>query len=297
MSQAAQQAVGARAAPRAALAQLSMADFGRLRGLIQEAAGISLAPAKRVMVETRLRKRVEELGMASYRAYCDFVLGPQGERELAPLLDRITTNKTDFFREAGHFEFLTGTALPALAAQHHSGARRPLLVWSAGCSTGEEPYTLAMVLSEYAEAQAQGGYRFSIAATDISTRVLEKARQAIYEAGLAEPVPAGLKRKYLLRSKDPSRQVVRMCPAIRAAVEFRRLNFMEEQFGFDQPFDIIFCRNVMIYFDKPVQERLVARFAANLRPGGYLFIGHSETLNGLNASLSMVAASIYRRPA
>jgi chemotaxis protein methyltransferase CheR len=301
MSQATQQdAEDLTAAPRApsGSSQLSMADFGRLRGLIHEIAGINLVPAKRVMVETRLRKRVEELGLPSYRAYCDLVMGPHGEQELAPLLDRITTNKTDFFREAVHFDFLTCTALPALAAQHGSGQRQPLAVWSAGCSSGEEPYTLAMVLSEYAETQGPGGYRFSIAATDISTRVLEKARQGIYDAALTEPVPVALKRKYMLRSKDPSRAVVRIGAAIRNTVQFRRLNFMDEQFGFDRPFDVIFCRNVMIYFDEAEQKRLINKFHRCLNPEGYLFVGHAESLFGLTTKFHMIHennATAYQR--
>jgi chemotaxis protein methyltransferase CheR len=282
--------------PQVAMAHLGETDFRRLAEFIYREAGISLAPAKRVMVETRLRKRLEALGIGSFHAYCEFVLGPQGGEEWTPLLDRITTNKTDFFREPGHFSVLTGTALPAMAALYQSGTRQPLTVWSAGCSSGEEPYTLAMVLSEYAAAQSGGRYRFAITATDLSTRVLEKAQQAVYATELVDPVPPALRHKYLLRSRDPARQVVRICPELRALVTFRRLNFMESRFSFDTPFDAIFCRNVMIYFDKPTQETLVNRFASHLRPGGYLFVGHSETLNGLRTPFQPVSPAVYRRP-
>jgi chemotaxis protein methyltransferase CheR len=274
--------------------RLTMGDFHRLREFIHGCAGINLADAKLTMAEARLRKRLDELGMTSYHAYCDLVLGPRGEAELPHLLDRITTNKTDFFREAKHFDYLTAQAIPALAARHGSGVRAPFDVWSAGCSSGEEPYTLAMVLNERAAASG-GRFRYSILATDISTRVLEKARAAVYTTEVIAPVPLELRRKYLLRSKDPDKQVVRVCPELRAMVEFRRLNFNDSDFGLSKGFDAIFCRNVMIYFDARTQARLVNRFATHLKPGGYLFIGHSETLNGLNAPFVPLAPSVYRR--
>jgi chemotaxis protein methyltransferase CheR len=276
--------------------RLSDADFRRFSGFIYDTVGISLGDVKKTLVETRLRKRIEDLGLPSFRAYYELLTGPDGEAELAPLLDRITTNKTDFFREPNHFDYLVQRALPELAARHMSGLRQPLAVWSAGCSSGEEPYTMAMVLSEYAAAQAQGRYRFAITATDISTRVLDKAVTAVYPLELIAPVPIHLRHKYLLRSRNPQQKTVRICPALRALIDFRRLNLMDTDYGFGEPFDVIFCRNVMIYFDKPTQERLVNRYAANLRPGGYLFIGHSETLNGLDTQLAPVAPSTYRSP-
>ena len=215
-------------------------------------------------------------------------MGRGGEREITALIDVITTNKTDFFREPGHFEFLTGVALPSLAA----GSSRPLNVWSAGCSSGEEPYTLAIVLSEY--AQEHPGFQFSILATDISTRVLEKARLGVYDIGTIAPIPAEAKRKYLLKSRDRNKPRARVAPEIRARVAFQRLNLMDAEFGLANPMDVIFCRNVVIYFDKTTQEQLIRKFARNLRPRGYLFMGHSETLHGFDVPLAQVAPTVYR---
>lgn len=286
--------------PGAGIPALSPDDFHRLGAFVYRTAGITLSSAKRIMVETRLRGRLNDLHMPSFHAYCNYVLRPGGESEIAPLLDRITTNKTDFFREPAHFSFLVETAVPTMQTQSGSGMRRPLSVWSAGCSSGEEPYTLAMVLSEYAlsdSSRARPGcrFRFAITGTDISTRVLEQAQEGIYGEALAAPIPEALRRRYLLRSKDKSRPLVRICPDLRAAVCFRQLNLLDANFGFDEPLDLIFCRNVMIYFDKPIQQRVIDRFVAHLTPGGYLFVGHSESLNGLTTALQAVAPSIYRK--
>ena len=270
---------------------LTARDFHKLRDLIYSVCGIHLVPDKKTMVELRLRKRLLALEMRSFREYCEHVLGAGGEAELTSMIDVITTNKTDFYRESGHFEFLTQTVLPLLDA----GVGRPLQVWSAGCSSGEEPYSLAIVLSEYAEQQGPNGYRFSILATDISTRMLEKARLGIYELDAIAPIPTAVRRKYVLKSRNPARPVARMAPEIRAQVEFRRLNLMDAEFALVHPPDVIFCRNVVIYFDKATQEQLVTRFVRSLRPNGHLFMGHSETLHGFRVPLIQVAPTVYRK--
>lgn len=275
---------------------LSQADFNRLSEFVYRTAGINLVPSKRIMVETRLRSRIEETGLSSFHAYCNYVLRPGGEAEITPLLDRITTNKTDFFREPSHFAFVTSTAAPAMISLHGSGVRRPFAVWSAGCSSGEEPYTLAMVLNEFALDAMDGHFRFAIVATDLSMRMLDKAREGIFATSAAAPIPDPLRRRYLLRSKD-RRPLVRVCPELRATIQFRQLNLLDSDYGFEGPLDLIFCRNVMIYFDKSIQQRVVSRFVSRLLPGGYLFVGHSESLNGLNTPMQSVAPSIYRKPA
>jgi chemotaxis protein methyltransferase CheR len=218
------------------------------------------------------------------------------DSELHHLIDVMTTNKTDFFREPAHFEFLARTALPEIIAQPEKGALKRVAIWSAGCSTGEEPYTLAMVISEFAEKYPGLGLDCSILATDISTRVLEKARQAIYETEKVLPVPEPLKKKYLLRSRDRDKGLVRIVPELRKMVRFQRLNFIDEDFGLRERMDIIFCRNVIIYFDKPTQSKLLNKFYRQLVPGGHLFMGHSETLNGLGVPLLQVAPTVYRKP-
>jgi len=274
---------------------MSTKDFSRLSEVIYRECGIKMSPVKKVMLEARLRRRLRDLCMKSFAEYCDYVLSPRGiEDELFLMINEVTTNKTDFFREPRHFEYLVNTALPQVMRIDGAGTRRNLHVWSAGCSTGEEPYTLAMVLSSVAEQYR--GLKFMILATDISTKVLAKATRAIYDMRAVEPVPSDMKKKYLLRSKDRTSSLVRIAPELRAMVKFRRLNFMEGDFGMREPMDIIFCRNVIIYFDRPTQERLLNRFCEHLNPGGYLFMGHSETLNGLDVPLAPVGSTVYRKP-
>ena len=276
-------------------AGLSQRDFGRLSAFVHEHCGIKLPPSKKTMLEARLRRRLRALDLKSYDDYCDYLFGPDGQdEEVVRMIDLVTTNKTDFFREPAHFDFLVRNCLPELCDAGRGGSWRKLTVWSAGCSTGEEPYTLAMVLSAFAESRP--GLRFSIVATDISTRVLEKAALGIYDEDRVEPVPPAMKRKYLLRSKDRSRGLVRVAPGVRSLVDFRRLNLMDGDFGLRESMDLIFCRNVIIYFDKPTQEGLVNRFTRHLAPGGYLFLGHSETLCGMDVPLVQMAPTVYRKP-
>jgi chemotaxis protein methyltransferase CheR len=271
---------------------LSHSDFERLRQLIYTESGIKLDADKKTMLEVRLRRRVKGLNLESLTDYCDRLFGMEaGDNELIHLIDVVTTNKTDFFREAGHFDYLVSKALPELAARN--GAQRSMLAWSAGCSTGEEPYTLAMVLSEY--ALACPGFRFSVLATDISTEVLAKASVGIFKSEQVKPVPAVLQRKYFMRSRDRDSELVRVVPELRALIDFRRVNFMDDHFDLPQIPEIIFCRNVIIYFDRPTQERLLQKLTRRLAPGGYFFAGHSESLQGMDLPLVAVAPSSYRK--
>ncbi|TAN44482.1 MAG: chemotaxis protein CheR [Nitrospirae bacterium] len=269
-------------------------DFHRLSCFIEEECGIKMPPSKKVMLESRLQKRLRMHGIQTFKEYCDFLFSPEGtQQEMVHMIDVVTTNKTDFFREPGHFEYLANKVLPELCSGRAAIART-FMVWSAGCSTGEEPYTLTMVLSEFKEKSPD--FKFMILATDISTRVLDAARYGVYDEETVGPVPFEMKRKYLLRSKDRSKGLVRIIPELRSLVRFRRLNFMEGDFGMREPMDIIFCRNVIIYFDRKTQENLINRFCKHMRPGGHLFLGHSETINGLNVPLVQVAPTVYRRP-
>jgi chemotaxis protein methyltransferase CheR len=271
---------------------ISARDYSRLRKLVYEEAGIALGSGRKTMLEVRIRRRLKELAIPSYSDYCDYLFSQHGlKEELSGLIDVVTTNKTDFFREPKHFEFLTATALPAVTAA--GPLRRPLLVWSAGCSTGEEPYTLAMVLSEYGLTHA--GFSFRILATDVSTTVLEKAQRGIYPSDAIRPVPAALKVKYFMRSRDRSSERVRVVPELRRLVEFGRLNFMDPDYGLRGKVDAIFCRNVIIYFDRPTQQRILQKLTRYLEPGGYLFVGHAETLHELDLPLTPVAPALYRR--
>jgi chemotaxis protein methyltransferase CheR len=270
---------------------LSSRDYTRLCALIYEQAGIRLGTDKKTMVEGRLRRRLKALDMSTYSQYCDFLFRREGMKdELIPLIDVVTTNKTDFFREPGHFDFLTGTLLPQWAARDHG---RPFQIWSAGCSSGEEPYTLSIVLSEFAGTHP--GFRFRVLATDISTTVLEKAEMAVYPTDAVSTIPAALRKKYFMASRDPASTRVRVVPELRRLVEFRRLNFMDADYGIAEKADAIFCRNVIIYFDRATQEQVLRKLSHRLLPGGYLFVGHSETLHNMDLSMTPVAPALYRR--
>jgi chemotaxis protein methyltransferase CheR len=276
----------------AAHESLSAADFTRLRDLIYAESGINLSPDKKTMLEIRLKRRLRNLELHSLSSYCNYALSTAGRaEELVHLIDVVTTNKTDFFREAEHFDFLISKALPSLEARN--GPNRKSLVWSAGCSTGEEPYSLAMMLNEY--AQDRPGFHFSLLATDICTEVLAKARLGIFKAESVKPVPQLLHKKYLMRSRDPSSDLVRVVPELRAKIEFRRLNFMDADHGLPERPEVIFCRNVIIYFDRPTQVRLLERLTRQLAPGGYFFAGHSESLQNMDLPLVSAGPAVYRK--
>jgi len=275
---------------------MSDREFNRFSEFIHGECGIKMPTSKKTMLQARIQKRLRKLGIRSFAEYCDYVFSLEGTRtELVHMIDVVTTNKTDFFREPGHFDYLIETALPELINSKGSGLKRKFMVWSAGCSTGEEPYTLAMILSNFAEKYPR--FKFSIIATDISTNVLEKAKLGIYDKEKVDPVPIVLKKKYLLRNKDRKKGLVRVVPELRSLVQFWRLNLMDGDYGIRGKMDVIFCRNVIIYFDGPTQERLLSRLCRHLMPGGYLFMGHSETLNGLDLPLISVAPTVYRKSA
>jgi chemotaxis protein methyltransferase CheR len=266
-------------------------DYARLRKLIYAEAGINLGAEKTTMLEVRIKRRLKVLDLHSYREYCDYLFGHEGlKEEIVHLIDVVTTNKTDFFREPGHFDFLVEKALPELMERNPG---RQFVIWSAGCSSGEEPYTMAIVLSEYAAAHP--GFRFRILASDISNIVLEKAQLGVYTEDIIAPVAPWLRRKYFMRSRKPGSEQVRVVPELRRAIEFRRLNFMDADYGISEKVDAIFCRNVIIYFDRPTQERILLKLSNCLVPGGYMFVGHAETLHDMNLPLVPVAPALYRR--
>lgn len=261
------------------------AQFETVRRLIREAVGIDLKPGKEALVAARLGKRLRLNGVGSIEEYLDQVKGdPTGERQ-AELIDDLTTNFTSFWREPAHFEFVRDRLAPAWAA------RQEAAVWSAACSSGEEPYSLACVLDA---ALGDRAPRVRIRASDISRRALELAETAIYSADKLRDLPADWQRRYFQKGEGRFEGQCRLKPAIRARVHFERRNLMEPLDGVPMC-AVIFCRNVMIYFDRPTQEALVRRLAARLEPGGYLFIGHSEGLMGMSHGLRYIAPAIYRR--
>ena len=275
-------------------AGLSQELFLRLSDFIYRESGIKMPLTKKTMLEARLQKRLRSMGLTSYDEYCSYLFSPEGiANELVHMIDVVTTNKTDFFREAQHFEYLIEHVLPSLVQSRGAGIRRPFMAWSAACSSGEEPYTLAMVLDQF--SRRARGFTFQVLGTDISTRVLETARDGIYHEERIEQIPLELRSSYFMKSRDRSRKLVRVVPELRAHVKFRRLNFMEEDFGMREKMDVVFCRNVLIYFDRPTQEAVINRICGHLHSGGYLFTGHSETINGMKVPLTPVANTVSRR--
>jgi chemotaxis protein methyltransferase CheR len=270
------------------LDHLTSRDFTRLAQFIQDYSGIKMPVTKKTMVEGRLRKRVAANGFGSLTEYCRHLFEGDGmEAESIHLIDAVTTNKTEFFREPDHFRYLAEVVISEFLG---SGRQREFKAWSAASSIGAEPYTIAMVLADALEGQ-----RFSVVATDISTRVLGIAVAGVYSEQMIAPVPMEMRRRYLLRSKDRSRALVRIAPDLRKLVHFGRLNLMDPSYPLDSDMDVIFCRNILIYFDKPTQQAVLERLCDHLRPGGHLFLGHSESLAGLGLPLRPVATTVFRR--
>jgi chemotaxis protein methyltransferase CheR len=275
-------------------AEMSGDLYKRLSEFIYTESGIKMPLSKKTMLEARLQKRLRAIGISSFGEYCNYLFSPEGiASELVHMIDVVTTNKTDFFREPQHFEFLLEHVLPDLINTKGCGIRRPFMLWSAACSSGEEPYTLAMILDEF--SRKAEGFSYTILGTDISTRMLDKAREGIYDEDRTEAIPFEFRKRYLMRSKDRSKKKVRVVPELRAQANFRRLNFMTGDFGMREKMDVIFCRNVLIYFDRPTQEKVINRLCNHLIPGGYLFTGHSETISGMNVPLEQVANTVSRR--
>ena len=208
-------------------------------------------------------------------------------------VDAVTTNKTDFFREPRHFEFLAKKVLPELTASENCSDEDAISAWSAGCSTGQEPYTLAMVFSEFFSGKMD---RFRIFATDVSRKVLQAGCDAIYTEDVIQSIPVIFRKKYLMRGTGDKAGLFKIIPELRERVSFRQLNFMDNRFTVETQFNIIFCRNVIIYFDKETQIKLFRKLYNHLVPDGYLFIGSSETLNGINDRFVSAGPTVYKKP-
>ncbi|PYE24424.1 chemotaxis protein methyltransferase CheR [Rhizobium sp. PP-F2F-G20b] len=268
--------------------RLSARNFKRLGAYIYDYSGIKMPQSKATMLEGRLRRRLRATGIETLDGYCDFLFDGHGiEREAIHLIDAVTTNKTDFFREPNHFDFLRQTILPGLKER---GVRR-VRTWSAACSTGAEPYTMAMVLEDY--RQTCNGPDYSILATDLSTQVLEVATKGIYTQEMVRPVPADLRRRFVMSARDPARGEVRIVPQLRSRVGCMRLNFMDDVYRVGDPMHVIFCRNVLIYFDKKTQMHVLNRLVDCLLPGGHLLIGHSESITGMNLPVRQLANTVF----
>ena len=262
-------------------------EFAQFQSLIYQQVGISLDAPKITLLVSRLGKRLRELELTSYQAYYDCISGEGGEEELTQLLDLISTNKTDFFREPIHFDFLREQVIPEVQDT------RKLRVWSSASSSGEEPYTIAMTLCDAIPARNQ--WDIKILASDISTRVLSKAASGIYEEERVGQLPQDLVRRHFLRGKGAQAGKLKIRPNLDQMITFRRINLMDPSFPIRTPLDVIFCRNVMIYFDRLTQTTLIEKVYRYLRPGGYLFIGHSESLQWIDHQFTYLRPTIYQK--
>lgn len=269
-------------------------EFEFIRTLVYEHSRIQLGPDKRELVAARLGKRLRATKTDSIGHYCELLKAGDAEDELAHLIDAISTNHTFFFRENAHFDFLRQHIVPEMQARHRTERWSQFYVWSAACSSGEEPYSIAMTLTE--ALPRTSGWNWRIEATDISHRILDKARNGIYRDDIVAKLPAATIKTYFQRGIGPQEGNYRVRAELRAMVSYHHLNLLEGEPPFREPFQVIFCRNVMIYFDRPTQEELVNKLTRRLVPGGYLLVGHSESLTGIKHSLQLVKPAIYRRP-
>ncbi len=272
-------------------AKISNKDFNRLSEFINQQYGIKMPPAKKVMLQSRLQKRLRTLNITNFKDYVDYVFSDKGQNEeVIHMIDVVSTNKTDFFREPVHFDFLLDQILP----NFYSNTKNSILkVWSAGCSSGEEPYTIAIVLNEFTENHP--GFGYTIYATDISTIMLKSAVNAIYKEEKIDNVPMLIKKKYFLRSKNREEKKVRVVSLLRRKIVFERFNLINDNYNTSDIFDIIFCRNVLIYFNKETQQAILNKLCSRLKNNGIIFLGHSESIAGLDLPLKHIQPTIFRR--
>jgi chemotaxis protein methyltransferase CheR len=269
-------------------------DYEFIRGLVYTHSRINLGADKKELVSARLGKRLRATGLATITDYCRHLQGPKATEELPHLIDVISTNHTYFFRENAHFDLLSQTILTELLAKRTAARWPKLNIWSAACSSGEEPYTLALVLEQFFGRQT-GAWPWQIDATDISNPILKKAQEGNYKADAIDKIPPAQLRTFFQEGTGALAGTYTVKPALQKNIRFRHLNLLGPSLPFTEPFHVIFCRNVMIYFDRATQEELVTRLTRLLVPGGYLMVGHSESLTGIKHTLESVKPAVYRR--
>jgi chemotaxis protein methyltransferase CheR len=254
-----------------------------------------MPPSKKILLQTRLQKRAVQLGYTSLHSYLDYVFSPEGQRlEKDQFATLVSTHKTDFFRENDHFVTLRTVLLPELVASRNLGFNETLVAWSAASSTGEEVYSIAITLYDFFKQYGNSFPAMKIIGTDISENIIEFARKAIYSDKVLSSIPPEFHR-YYMRSKDSKRQAIRVVPEIRQYTDFRQQNLMDTQYRVKKGIHIIFCRNVLIYFNKETQQAILQRLVSLLAPGGFLLIGHSESLSGIDLPVELVKMTIYRK--
>lgn len=266
------------------------AEFAKLSSYINTNYGIKMPDVKKTMLQARLQKRLKANNLKSFKDYCDLVLSKESEQsEIVHMIDMVSTNKTEFFREPNHFDFMKSVMLPDFQQSKLPNMK----IWSSACSSGEEVYTIAMVMDEF--LQGKKSFDYSILGTDISLRMLETSARAVYPMSRVLELPLEVKKKYLLKNKNAENPDVRIIPELRNKARFQRLNLMSDSYNVPADFDVIFCRNVLIYFERDVQEMVINKLLRHLKTGGYFFLGHSESIMGMNVPLHQLKPTIYRK--
>lgn len=275
--------------------ELNESDRVTLSNFIEKRFGIQMPPSKKILLQTRLQKRALQLGFQTIHQYVQFLFSQQGQAvEQDQFATIISTHKTEFFRESDHFTALRNNILPKLHESLFYGKNEILSAWSAASSTGEEIYSMAITMYDYFKLHGNPSPLFKVTGTDISDTIVQFARKGIYTANSISSIPIEY-HQYIMRCKDHKRKVIRVAPEIRRYTEFHQQNLMDNQYRIKKGIHIIFCRNVLIYFNRQIQENILRKLADLLYPGGFLFIGHSETLTGLDLPLEQVQMTIYKK--
>lgn len=275
------------------LAPLTDSEFNELVRIIYDKTRIQMSEHKRALVTSRISKRIRALNMSSFKEYIDYLKGAPDE-EVTNFINAVTTNKTDFFRENKHFEYMKTTFLPNWEKSYKEGKVNNLRIWSAACSTGEEPYTIAMTLHDYF-GERFNHYDIKILASDIDTNVLSHACAGIYKEETVETIQTNTLKKYFLKGTGNNAGLYKVKNILQKCISFRQLNFKDEDFDIHTKFDLIFCRNVIIYFDKEFQKELFNKFYRYMKDDSYVFIGHSETLFGISDLFKYISSNIYKK--
>ncbi len=270
--------------------EMSWKDFHKLSSFIQQETGIKMPDHKKVMLQGRLHKRLRYLQIPSFKDYVSYIFEEGGKDEIINMINVVSTNKSDFFREPIHFHYLNNTLLPELVQTKQN---KTIKIWSAGCASGEEIYTIAITLSEYFEGMS--GFSYYIFGTDISSEMIAQTKKGIYKEEKVADIPHEIKKKYFLRSKNRIRPTIKVGEKLRKNIQLQRLNFMDSSYPVKDTFDIIFCRNVLIYFEHENQEYVITKLCQHLRKDGIFFLGHSESIMNMDVPLQQVRPTIFRK--